>query len=217
MTDQQLVVAVETTALVPQNAMVQAVATTLRINPERLIVRIQKALPAVVEQQLYLQVGGDFRLQPESMAKLLREYLGDQELVAADLTSRSLGGNLVSNRFNDVAGFLQQVFGVISKDLDIPVSMRHAARLVIAYGEHAEEVLDDLIANAEYIRERFKLKTRKTERIVGFGIGFLVDKVLPKMAREGRPHPRTLTEYFEREGLSESLRLMIADERDNND
>lgn len=213
MTNKDVVVVVETTVLVAQNPKVQAIAKSLRINAERLVVRIESALPAVVEQQLYLQVGGDFRLQPESMAKLLREYLGDHQLIATDLVSRPLGENLVYNRFNDVADFLQQVFNLISKDLDIPVSMRNAAKLVIAYGEHAEEVVDDLIANSDYLRERFKLKTSRTERVVSFGISFLVEKVLPKMAKEGRPHPRTLSEYFEMEGLSEALTLMIADER----
>lgn len=208
------VVVPETTELVAQNPKVQAIARSLRTNAERLVVRIKDALPAIVEQQLYLQVGADFRLQPESMAKLLREYLGDHQLIAADLVSRSIGENLVYNRFSDVADFLQQVFSLISKDLDIPVSMRNAAKLVIAYGEHAEDVVDDLIANSESIGKRLKLKTHRTERIVSFGISFLTEKVLPKLAKEGRPHPLTLSEYFEMEGLSESLSLMTADESD---
>jgi hypothetical protein len=214
MTNNNDLVIVETTELVPANPRVQAIAMSLRINAERLVVRIENALPAVVEQQLYLQVGGDFRLQPESMSKLLREYLGNQQLVPADMVSRPIGENLVYNRFNDVADFLQQVFNLISKDLDIPVSMRNAAKLVIAYGEHAEEVVDDLIANSEYLKERFKLKTSRTERIVSFGIAMLTEKVLPKMAKEGKPNPRTLTEYFEQESLTDSLLLMTADERD---
>lgn len=213
MTNNDVVVA-ETTELVAQNPKVQAIAKSLRIKAERLVVRIESALPAVVEQQLYLQLGGDFRLQPESMAKLLREYLGDQQLAAVDLVSRTMGENLVYNRFDDVEYFVQQVLNLISKDLDIPVSMRNAARLVIAYGEHAEEVVDDLIANSEYLKERFKLKTYRTERVVSFGISFLTEKVLPQMAKEGRSNPPTLSEYFEREGLSEALSLMIADERD---
>jgi hypothetical protein len=86
---------------------VQKIATRLRWKPQTLIARIEQALPAVIEQQIYLAVG-DFRILPGSMAKLLRMYLGHQELQLEDLNPRPVGKNLTFSKFGSFAEFLRE-------------------------------------------------------------------------------------------------------------
>jgi len=177
---------------------VQSIAKALRINPDRLIARIEAALPAQAEQELYVKIGSDFKIQPESLAKLLREFLGPREVVATDSVAHAVGKNLIAYPFGDVNDFLTGVFDLLGMDLDINVSMRNAAKLVIAYGHGTEAVVDDLFANVEMVAKRLGLKG-KDGKIVGIGIAFLVETAIPKRLKEGRPIPRTLSEYFESE------------------
>lgn len=197
-----------TTALVPANSQVQAIAKRFRWSEEKTIQRIQTALPAPVEQQVYLQLGGDFRIQPESMAKLLREFLGDRQLIAADLANHSIGHNLISSRFSEVADFLQRVFSLISKDVGLAISMRTAAKLVIAYGDGAELLVDEALANSEELARKFRLKFSDSYRIAGWVMTFLVEKILPKCAEAGRPNPGTIAEALEELDYTDRLRLM---------
>ncbi len=179
---------------------VQSVSGILHWKPETLIRRIKTALPAVVEQQLYLHVGGDFRIQPESLAKLLRSFLGSYELQPDDFFSVSVGNNLVKNKFADVADFLEGALTLLDKvSIDyagFTMSMEDAAELVKTYGpEGAESIIDSIAANIDHIAPRLNAENRSFERAMGIAIGFLVDVIIP----DNRSSPAVLDmlEYFQ--------------------
>jgi len=86
----------ENQELVPSNPNVIAVAEKLHWRPITTVRRIQKALPAVFEQQLYLVLGASFGILPETMAKLLRIFLESRSMVRSDMNYKVVGKNLVS-------------------------------------------------------------------------------------------------------------------------
>lgn len=77
-------------ALVPTNPRVKAIAFRFRWQVDTLIARVQGALAAPTEQQLYLQVGGSFRVHPETLRKntARRTGYGFQEPAVAVNSSR---------------------------------------------------------------------------------------------------------------------------------
>lgn len=191
-------------SLVPSNPKVQAIAQRFRWSPEALIKRIQSALPAIVEQQIYLQVAKDLRMQPESLAKILRAYLGTQELQVADLEDYVVGENLIANRITDVADFLAGVFNLVNKvDSDFHefgISMQDAAQLVIQYGaDGAEAAIDHIDKNWEAIGQHlgFNQRHMKYPRVMGTAIAFLVNEAIPDLEKRGLPAPLGLLAYFE--------------------
>src|SRR5580765_4268815 len=84
------------TALIATNPRVKTIAFRLRWRTDTVIRRVQAAL-APVEQQIYLHVAGGFRLQPESLRKLLDVFC-PQPLTEADLVRTSPGRHLVISR-----------------------------------------------------------------------------------------------------------------------
>lgn len=192
--------AAATVALVPTNPQVQAIAARLRWRAERLIARVKRALPASVEQLLYLQLGESFRIHPETMATLLREYLGEQTLQSADLEDRSIGRNLYTNKFADVAEFLKNALGMLDKEsLDIPfsISARTAAKLAIAYGDHVEDVISAIVSNLNEIAERLRMRHSSEREIIGVAVSFLLTKAMEYTTSRGLPDPLDILDFFE--------------------
>ena len=188
-------------ALVPTNSRVQAVARTMRWWAETTIAQIEKNLPAPMEQALYLVLAPEFRLRPGSLKILLREFLGERELQRTDLARREAGPNLILSRFAEVRDFLQATLSLVDKAsldyVETGISMRDAARLVIAFGDHAEEVIDSLSANLGEIKRRFKMDNRSDARVMGFAIHWLATTVLDESRENGLPEPANILDYFE--------------------
>jgi len=189
-------------ALVPSNPLVKGIAKRFRWNPETLISRVEKALPSVVEQQIYLRVGEDFRIHPESLAKLLREFLGHTELIPEDFFDKPVGDNLVYNKAADVAEYLEGCFNLINKiSIDysgVGISMKSAATLVKIYGpDGAEAIIDSIAVSLEDVSARMGWKDRSFERALCLAIGFLVKKVIPDMQKQGTPAVLDIMDYFE--------------------
>jgi len=146
------------TGLVPANPVVTAVAEKLRWKPSTLIARVKEALPAVVEQQMYLTVCEDFRIHPETMATLLEAFRGfARPLEAIDAVSRPVGRDLIVNRLDIVSEKVEWALAILDKDRDhlteIQMSAKHVAVLVNCYGEHSEVIVDTLISEASMIAE----------------------------------------------------------------
>ena len=81
-------------ALVASNPRVQLIAARLKWRADTAVRRIKDALPAPLEQQIYLAIApqqGESGILPESLAKLLRMFLGDRNLDLADLASNAPG------------------------------------------------------------------------------------------------------------------------------
>ena len=189
-------------ALVPSNQYVQAIAKRFKWKPETLIARVEKALPSVVEQQIYLRLGADFQIHPESLAKLLREYLGSYELKPEDFFNKKVGENLVMNKFADVAEFLEGALNLINKVSieysGFSISMRSAAVLVDAYGpDGAENLIDSIASRLDEVIEHIGGEGRSFDRAMSIAIYFLVNKVMPEMRSHGAPAVLDIMDFFE--------------------
>jgi hypothetical protein len=164
------------------NPAVQAISARMGWKTETLITRIQTSLPSVIEQHLYLRLARSMPLQPESLQKILRHYLGPNGLQASDLLSRPQGANLSTNRFDETAEYLENVLHLLRKaniDLAYSLSIFQAADLSLLYGDHAEGILDSIDSNLEDIRAKFHF--RRFQRAVVFMIAV---KVVINYARE---------------------------------
>jgi hypothetical protein len=149
------------TALVGTNPRVKTIAWRLRWSTNTVIRRVRAALPSRIEQQLYLYVGGTFRLQPESLRKLLDVFC-DRPLMEGDLVRAEVGKNLVTSRFDETVEKLEIALQILDKTADLfyvqPIAMRRIAILVEAYGAEAEGVIASLVERSQELIERLRLR-----------------------------------------------------------
>ncbi len=136
---------------------VVAVARSLRWRPPVLLRRLQEALPAPVEQRVYLAVAGEMSMHPETFGKLLRTFLGGQTLQPVDLQERVVGKNLVTSRIAEVGDYLESALALLGKiqaGVDgISISAQSAGKLAMAYGEYAVDIVGQIVEGVEEIRE----------------------------------------------------------------
>lgn len=191
-------VGTDKTALVPTNPRVASIAFRLRWTADTVVKRVESALPAPVEQKLYLQVAGGYRIHPESLAGLLEVFRGSQELQPSDLESRSVGPNLISNRFDEIFEKVEFALTLLDKTGDTAeqhLSVRAAALLVQHYGEQSLDVVGEIFENIGSVAELLGIKHTTNERvIIGVAVKVLVEEVL--VHRVGRPLPLTVEEMF---------------------
>jgi len=179
--------------LVPQNRKVKRLARRLRWRPETAVERIKRALPAPVEQQIYLDVAADFGLLPESMAKLLRFFMGEEELDAEDMDFHSIGENLVASKFAEFAEFLREclhLLKVVAQEYSsFSLTIEHAAVIVKHYGVDEPELLIEMIdGNLEELCELLGVSNERAySQRMRLCIWIVVTKVIPANKAEGRP------------------------------
>lgn len=134
-----------------------ALAKRLRHKPETLMARIERSLPALLEQNLYLLLALECEktVLPGTFANILRYYTNGQELVPADLKDREIGKNLISNKVSSLGDYLEVALSLMGKldklDLSTPISSGTAARLARAYGEDAADILEIVDNELQYI------------------------------------------------------------------
>lgn len=188
-------------ALVPTNPNVQKLSKRLRWKPETAIARIQRALPAPMEQQVYLAIAprlGESALLPESMAKLLRLYLGHQELELEDLKPGSPG----RSRFLSFAEYLGECINllkVVTKEFDaLSLKIEHAGLIVLQYGsDNPERLIEMVDCNLEEMCEMIGISNE-----IGYGkrmgicISVVVNKIIPMNRRNGTPDLLDLTDFL---------------------
>ncbi|MBA3733265.1 hypothetical protein H0W91_02720 [Patescibacteria group bacterium] len=186
-------IASQRNALVPTNPSVMKLAKRLRWSPERAIIRIQRALPALFEQQIYLELASDFGILPESMAKLLRFYMGEEELDLEDLEFRQAGNNLVTSKFVDFAEFLRECLNllkIVAKEFtSFSLTVNHAAMIVYHYGTDQPELLIEMVdGNLEELCEVLGVNNEHPySQRMRLCIWLMVTKVIPENRSEGRP------------------------------
>lgn len=179
--------------LVPTNERVLMVAQRLRWSPERAVARIKRALPAPLEQQVYLAIAPDFGVLPESMAKLLRIYLGHEELTLHDLEPRPAGLNLVTSKFESFAEFLRECLNlikIVSKEYtSFTLSYEYAAMIVLHYGVQYPERLIELVDNnLEELCEMLGVNNEhEYSKRMRLCIWLIVSKVIPENKKNGIP------------------------------
>ena len=201
--DKSKVIAIreEQFALVPSNESVQLLARRLRWRPETTITRIKRALPAVLEQQIYLTIApqaGESSLLPESMAKLLRLYLGHQHLQLEDLAPGSTG----RTRFNSFAEFLGECLSllkVVTKEYhSFSLKIEHAGMIVLQYGKDDPERLIEMVdCNLEDMCEVLGINNEMGyEKRMSICVSVVVTKIIPENHRSGAPDLLDLTDFL---------------------
>ncbi len=190
-------------ALVPANPRVQKLATRLHWKPQTAIARIQRALPALIEQQIYLALAGDFGILPESMAKLLRLYLGHKELEIEDLNPRLVGRNITHSRFDSFAEFLRECMNllrIISREYSaFSLSVEQAGFIVLHYGTDNPELLIEMVdTNLEEMCEVLGVSNKHAYSVcMRLCIWLVVSKVIPENRRRGHTDALDITDFLE--------------------
>lgn len=183
--------------LTPTNLRVKGVARKMNWNAETVIRRVQNALPAPVEQQIYLEVALSYRIYPESLKKMLDVFRESDALRDIDRDWFSVGPNLVKSRFDDVINKVEQALKLVDKDsdeADFMMSMKSAAQLVESYGEHAEDVLGVIIENVAEVARLLDIKSEVPRVIVGLAVKDLAKNISHYPI--GSPLPLTIEEMF---------------------
>jgi len=189
-------------SLVPSNISVIKVARRLRWTPERAVIRIQRALPAVMEQQIYLAIASDFGILPESMAKLMRLYLGYQELRLEDLNPHSVGENLRSSKFSTFAEYLRECLNllkIVSKEYsEFSITIEHAGMIVLHYGTDRPELLIEMVdVNLEEICEAFGIDNGQSyNRRMRTCVWLMVKVVIPENRKNGCPDILDINDFL---------------------
>lgn len=184
-------------SLEPTNLRVRGIAYKMRWNPETVVRRVQNALPAPVEQQVYLEVALGFRIQPESLRTMLDVFRESDPLRDADRDWVTVGPDMVKSRFTDIVDKIEQALLLVDKTSDASeymMSMESAAQLVEAYGDHAENVLGQIIENMGDVAERLEIKSEVLRVVVGVAIKALVKAL--KHHPNGKPYPLTIEDMF---------------------
>lgn len=194
--------------LVPTNLRVKGIARRFRWEPTTLIRRVENALPAPVEQQVYLEVGLGYRIQPESLAKMLKVFREADSLREIDRDWHTVGLNMVKSRFTDILDKIEAALLLIDKTSDAAeymMSMESAAHLVEAYGEHAEDVLGQIIENLGVVQRLLCISSEVPRKIVGVAVKEIVKTL--KGYPSGKPYPLTIEDMFSGVRQSEIRRI----------
>lgn len=137
--------------LVPTNPKIVSLSTRWNWRPQTLIRRIESALPAPMEQQLYLTVANDFRIRPESVAKLLRMFLGRNALTIDDLNPVQVEANIYFSRIRAFSEFLRECLNllrIVVYEYDgLTLTIEQAGQIVLCYGTENPELIIELIDN----------------------------------------------------------------------
>ena len=159
--ENKVVIRDDSYALVPTNPRVIQISSHLGWKPTTAIRRIQNALPSVLEQQVYLAIlpePGESGILPESMAKLLKMFVGYQRLQMQDLAPGSSG----RNRFKTFVEFLGEciyLLKVLTKEHPMySFKIYHAGLMVLHYGkENSERLITMVECNLDEICESFDI------------------------------------------------------------
>lgn len=144
----QTQVAKNSTAITVADPRVATVAHNFGWKPNTVLARIKRALPSVVEQQLYLDLAGDFKIQPESFGKILSGFIGERELSIHDLGPKGIAREVIEH--------LLQTLNLIQLDRaewGIRLSMDMASSLANNFGEYAAEMVGEVDSHIHEICE----------------------------------------------------------------
>lgn len=201
-TDKQIIVS-EEYALIPSNQRVISIANKLNWRPTTLINRVKSALPATLEQQIYITIAKDFSIFPESLAKLLRKYLGYKELQLSDLKPSSVDKNISYSVFNSFSEYLRECLNllkIVNKEYSgFSISIEYAADIVLAYGNENPEVLIEMIdTNLDEMCYVLGINDRHSySKKMQLCIWLMLSKIIPENRRNGNVDPLDITDILE--------------------
>ncbi len=188
-------------ALVPTNSNVLAIANRFRWKPETTIARIKRALPAMIEQQIYLAIApqkGESGILPESMAKLLRLYLGHQHLQLEDLSPGSPGRSRFTS-FAEYFGECINLLKIITKEYSaFSLKIEDAGMIVLQYGKDDPERLIEMVdCNLEEICEVLDISNNLSYSLrMRLAVSIVVSRIIPENHRSGTPDLLDLSDFL---------------------
>ncbi|MHB1316649.1 MAG: hypothetical protein ACYCZW_02205 [Minisyncoccota bacterium] len=202
MTDQEKALVVrEELTLTITNPVVTSISRHLRWRPVTTIARIERALPSILEQQIYLAIApqiGESGLLPESLAKLLRIFLGSKELRLEDLTS----GYPTSRNLDEFIEFLGECINLlklITREYStFSLRIDDAARIVLCYGTNDPERLIEMVDNElERICEVLNISNNISYSVrMGICVNIIATKVISENRKSGAPDLLDLTDFI---------------------
>jgi hypothetical protein len=208
----------EQTALTIYNPTVQSISCHLRWRPETTVARIKRALPAILEQQIYLALApqtGESGILPESLAKLLRLYLGDQELQLEDLDPRSLWKTRF-NSFREFLGDCINLLKIITKEYyAFSLTITDAGMIVLHYGNDDPERLIEMVDNnLEAICDVLDISNSLSYSLrMRICISIVVNKIIPKNHSSACPDLLDLTDLLNMTSVGRhNLRMALSQE-----
>ncbi len=192
------------TTLVPSDPRIVALAKNQRMKPETMIAKIKECLPTVPEQQLFLAVAPDARIQPKTLAKILASHLGEtgRRLEVVDFSVIKIADNIHYSRANTIISHVLDVLGILDKSggdyQPLPSSAGDISFLVDTYGvDGAECVIDSIISNMEFIKDRMRIKDANQRKILSKIISHFRKRILPSLEKSGKVPILDVSVYFE--------------------
>ncbi len=196
----------EQLALTITNPRVVHIAHHLRWKPVTTIARIERALPSILEQQIYLAIApmvGESGLLPESLAKLLRIFLGSKELRLEDLTP----GYPTQKNFDEFIEFLGECITILKvikhEYITLGLSINDAALIVLRYGTNDPERLIEMVDNnLEQLCEVLDISNN-----IPYGtrmrvcLNVVITKVIPGNQKSGAPDLLDFTDFIEMDSV----------------
>ena len=164
--------------LVPSTPFVQEISRSLRIRPHLLIARIESALPAEAEQELYLTIfeAYEVSIHPESFAGLMRVYHGSGQHQGNPIIETSTAPHTRASTIDHLSDYIAGALGLVDryKQGDRPsVSYAVAGKLILLFGaDQAAELIEEAMAERDLV-----------ERALGCGRGTRANEMIYALAQ----------------------------------
>lgn len=134
-------------AITPSNPVIREVAKRIRATPEKLVGRIELALPTAIARLSYLQLSENgLSMYPESFVKIWMEIVGDQELTLQDLSENGRAMSVFESILQTV-----EILDLDRQELLSRLSVRNAARFVNLFGANTKDLLQSVYDNIDEI------------------------------------------------------------------
>lgn len=190
--------------LSPLNPAVLSLAKGFGWKSETVVRRVSTALPEKFEQQIYLTIGKQFSIHPESLAILLKTYRGSNPITASILERKKLGENLVSNSFGELVEYLEECMNLIrivsSQNQAFSMSMELASIVVSTYGKESEHFIDMIDSKLEdccdFLGVSLKRSYAEKMRTCVF---LIATKIFPLLKQRGVPDLLDPSDIFDDE------------------
>lgn len=165
--DLKALMVANTVAITIHNPRLIAVAERLSTQPANLLVGLQKQLPSMPEQVLWLSLCDDKTVyRPSTVAKALRHFR-HQPITAADFREVVIGGVPCSRAWNVIerVKMTLDIRAMVLDEIGVYLSIEFCSRLVALYDHRALGVLSSLLSCWEEVA--FQLFGRDVSRSEG--------------------------------------------------
>ncbi|OGY28210.1 MAG: hypothetical protein A2Z42_03880 [Candidatus Woykebacteria bacterium RBG_19FT_COMBO_43_10] len=203
-TNSQALATSSETALVPTNPAIQKTALSLRWRPETLVERVKKALPSPLAQSLYVLAAKDWEaMHPETFAKLLDYFVHGTLFHSSEEQNTRLSAILLHDEGLGLGEFMEEAFSLLGKiaDSDTPsLSATTVARLVMAYGEDAEAIVELVEVNLHEILDALNWRLSRSfpqQKAIASIIGKIAAHAADGGLRGGMPNVINMDDVIE--------------------